>query len=174
MYHILIIYFLFSFVNVFSQELNATVSVNFQQVANGNPQLFKNLETQVKEFLNTTKWTTKEFTDVEKIDCNFFINVTSYGSNTFEATLQVQSSRPIYNSNFSSPILNINDKNFTFMFSFESPKLRTVIYRSYIKIQNLLASIGGCVNAIILILRFSTSHYLRFNYLYYISVCIII
>ncbi|EAZ95895.1 hypothetical protein FBBAL38_00710 [Flavobacteria bacterium BAL38] len=108
--------FLFAIVNVFSQELNATVSVNYQQVANGNPQLFKNLETQVKEFLNTTKWTTKEYTDVEKIDCNFFINVNTYGSNNFEATLQVQSSRPVYNSSLSSPILNINDKNFTFRF----------------------------------------------------------
>ena len=48
---------LLSLGNVFSQELNATVSVNYQQVANGNPQLFKNLETQIKEFLNTTKWT---------------------------------------------------------------------------------------------------------------------
>lgn len=113
---LVVVVFLFAIVNVFSQELNATVSVNYQQVANGNPQLFKNLETQVKEFLNTTKWTTKEYTDVEKIDCNFFINVNTYGSNNFEATLQVQSSRPVYNSSLSSPIVNINDKNFTFRF----------------------------------------------------------
>ncbi|MQP52544.1 MULTISPECIES: DUF4835 family protein [unclassified Flavobacterium] len=113
---LVVVVFLFAIVNVFSQELNATVSVNYQQVANGNPQLFKNLETQVKEFLNTTKWTTKEYTDVEKVDCNFFINVNTYGSNNFEATLQVQSSRPVYNSSLSSPILNINDKNFTFRF----------------------------------------------------------
>ena len=107
---------LFSLANVFSQELNATVAVNYQQVANGNPQLFKNLETQVKEFLNTTKWTTKEFKDVEKNECNFFININTYGANNFEATLQVQSSRPVYNSTLSSPILNINDKNFSFRF----------------------------------------------------------
>ena len=56
----LLVVFFFSTVNLISQELNATVSVNFQQVTNGNPQLFKNLETQVKEFLNATKWTTKE------------------------------------------------------------------------------------------------------------------
>ena len=142
---ILIIYFLFSFVNVFSQELNATVSVNFQQVANGNPQLFKNLETQVKEFLNTTKWTTKEFTDVEKIDCNFFINVTSYGSNTFEATLQVQSSRPIYNSNFSSPILNINDKNFTFRFI----EFEAMVYDQNSFKSNLVAVLAFYANMII-------------------------
>ncbi len=142
---VLIIFFLFSFVNVFSQELNATVSVNFQQVANGNPQLFKDLETQVKEFLNTTKWTTKEFTDVEKIDCNFFINVTSYGSNIFEATLQVQSSRPIYNSNFSSPLLNINDKNFTFRFI----EFEAMVYDQNSFNSNLVAVLAFYANVII-------------------------
>lgn len=99
-----------------SQELQATVSINYQQVNNGNPQLFKNLEKQVKEFLNTTKWTDREIKDEEKIECNFFINITAYGSNNFEATLQIQSSRPVFNSTLSSPILNINDKNFSFRF----------------------------------------------------------
>uniref|UniRef100_UPI00404A73F4 type IX secretion system protein PorD n=1 Tax=Flavobacterium sp. TaxID=239 RepID=UPI00404A73F4 len=48
--------------------------------------------------------------------CNFFINISSYGSNNFEATLQVQSSRPVNNSTLSTPVLNINDKDFTFRF----------------------------------------------------------
>ena len=89
---------------------------NYEQVNNGNPQLFKNLEKQITEFLNNTKWTENEVKDVEKIECNFFINVTSYGSNNFEATLQVQASRPVFNSTLSSPILNVNDKNFNFRF----------------------------------------------------------
>lgn len=141
----LVIFFLFSIANVVSQELNATVSVNFQQVANGNPQLFKNLETQVKEFLNTTKWTTKEFTDVEKIECNFFINVNSYGSNTFEATLQVQSSRPVFNSTLSSPILNINDKNFTFRFI----EFENLIYDQNSFNSNLVSVLAFYANVII-------------------------
>ncbi|HLO73448.1 MAG TPA: DUF4835 family protein [Flavobacterium sp.] len=111
----LIIVLFFTQIGV-SQELQATVSVNYQQVNNGNPQLFKNLEKQVKEFLNTTKWTDREIKDEEKIECNFFINITGYGSNNFEATLQIQSSRPVFNSTLSSPILNINDKNFSFRF----------------------------------------------------------
>ena len=142
---LVVVVFLFSLVNVFSQELNATVSVNFQQVANGNPQLFKNLETQVKEFLNTTKWTTKEYTDVEKIDCNFFINVNSYGSNVFEATLQVQSSRPVYNSTLATPILNINDKNFTFRFI----EFETMVYDQNTFNSNLVSVLAFYANIII-------------------------
>lgn len=142
---ILVIFFLSSIANVFSQELNATVSVNFQQVANGNPQLFKNLETQVKEFLNTTKWTTKEFTDVEKIECNFFINISTYGSNNFEATLQIQSSRPVYNSTLSTPILNINDKNFSFRFI----EFENLIYDPNTFNSNLVSVLAFYANLII-------------------------
>jgi hypothetical protein len=81
-----------------------------------NPQIFKNLEKQLTEFLNTTKWTTKEYKQNEKITCNFFINISKYNSNNFESTLQIQSSRPIFNSTYESPILNINDKDFNFRY----------------------------------------------------------
>jgi hypothetical protein len=128
-----------------SQELQATVSINYQQVNNGNPQLFINLEKQVKEFLNNTKWTEREILDVEKIECNFFINISKYGSNDFEATLQVQSSRPIFNSTFSTPILNINDKNFSFRFI----EFETMVYDQNSFNSNLVSVLAFYSNLII-------------------------
>ncbi|WP_396138495.1 DUF4835 family protein [Flavobacterium sp.] len=128
-----------------SQELQATVSVNYQQVNNGNPQLFKNLEKQVNEFLNNTKWTDREVLDIEKIECNFFINISKYGSNDFEATLQIQSSRPIYNSTFSTPILNINDKNFSFRFI----EFETMVYDQNSFNSNLVSVLAFYSNLII-------------------------
>ena len=68
----LIVFLVFLFTSVsFSQELRATVAINYEQVNNGNPQLFKNLEKQVTEFLNNTKWAEKVVNEIEKIDCNF-------------------------------------------------------------------------------------------------------
>lgn len=99
-----------------AQELNATVSVNADRMTDVNPQIFKNLEKQVAEFLNNTKWTNKEYKQIEKIDCNFFINVSEFNSNNIVATLQIQSSRIVFNSSYSSPILNLNDKEFGFRF----------------------------------------------------------
>ena len=128
-----------------SQELRATVAVNYEQVNNGNPQLFKNLEKQVTEFLNNTKWTGNEVSDVEKIECNFFINVTSYGSNNFEATLQVQASRPVFNSTLSSPILNVNDKNFNFRFI----EFENMIYDANNFSSNLVSVLAFYSNLII-------------------------
>ena len=43
-----------------------------------------------------------------------FINITSYENDIFQGTLQVQSSRPIFNSSYNSPTYNFNDRNFTF------------------------------------------------------------
>ncbi len=128
-----------------SQELKATVSLNYQQVSNGNPQLFSNLEKQVNEFLNTTKWTDREVNDVEKIECNFFINITGYSSNNFEASIQIQSSRPIHNSTFSTPILNINDKNFSFRFI----EFETMIYDQNSFSSNLVSVLAFYSNLII-------------------------
>ena len=143
--NLVVVFLLFFSQFVVSQELKATVSLNYQQVSNGNPQLFSNLEKQVNEFLNTTKWTDREVNDVEKIECNFFINITGYSSNNFEASIQIQSSRPIHNSTFSSPILNINDKNFSFRFI----KFETIIHDQNSFSSNLVSVLAFYSNLII-------------------------
>lgn len=131
--------------STFSQELRATVTVNYNQVTNGNPQLFKNLEKQVTDFLNNTKWTENEVQDIEKIECNFFMNITSYSSNNFEGTLQVQASRPVFNSTLSTPILNINDKNFSFRFI----EFENMIYDANSFSSNLVSVLAFYSNLII-------------------------
>lgn len=142
----LIVFLVFLFTSVsFSQELRATVAINYEQVNNGNPQLFKNLEKQVTEFLNNTKWTEKEVKEIEKIECNFFINITSYGSNNFEATLQIQASRPVFNSTLSTPILNTNDKNFNFRFI----EFENMIYDANSFTSNLVSVMAFYSNLII-------------------------
>lgn len=107
---------LFIFQWTIGQELNCTVTVNSDRMTDVNPQIFKNLERQVAEFLNNTKWTDIEYQQHEKIACNFFINVSEFNNNNITATLQVQSSRAIFNSTYSSPIININDKDFNFRY----------------------------------------------------------
>ena len=99
-----------------AQELKATVTINYDRVTNVNTQIFKTLQTQMTEFLNNTKFTKKEYEQNEKIECSFFLNISSYESNDFGATLQVQSSRTIFNSSYSSSILNLNDNDVNFRY----------------------------------------------------------
>ena len=110
-----IFFLIFNFGN--AQELNSTVTFNTDQVGATNQQIFLTLKKSLQEFLNNTKWSTKEFKNNEKIECSFFFNFTSYNINQFTATLQVQVSRPVYNSTYKSPILNINDKDVNFTYT---------------------------------------------------------
>lgn len=99
-----------------AQELNCTVVVNAQQTGNENFPIFKTLEKQLNEFVNNTKWTSKNFAPQERIDCSMFINVSNYSGETFQASLQVQSSRPVYGSSFTTPVYNFNDGDFNFRY----------------------------------------------------------
>ena len=116
MNRILFVLILFLGFTVQSQELNCNVIVNAQFTGNENFQIFKTLQTQLREFVNNTKWTDKEYASQERIECGIFINITEYNSDIFKATIQVQSSRPVYGSTYSSPVYNVNDKDFTFRY----------------------------------------------------------
>ncbi|MBU2940620.1 DUF4835 family protein [Lacinutrix sp. C3R15] len=100
----------------FSQEINCNVVVNAQLTGNENLQIFKTLEKQLNEFVNKTVWTNKKFTSQELIECSMVINVTGQTSDNFNASIQVQSARPVYGSSYTTPVYNINDKDFTFKY----------------------------------------------------------
>lgn len=116
MIKIVAFFFLLTFGVAHSQELNCTVTVNAQKLDNANQQVFKTLQTSLSEFVNQTQWTNLTYKQNEKINCSMFITISSNSSDQFAATIQVQSSRPIYNSTYSSPVLNFNDKDFNFRY----------------------------------------------------------
>jgi hypothetical protein len=143
MTRIITFFLLLTFGFAHSQELNCIVTVNTQKLANTNQQVFKTLETSLSEFVNKTNWTGQVFQQNEKINCTMFITLSSYDSDQFSGTIQVQSSRLIYNSTYSSPIFNFNDKDFNFTYTqyqslifnpaaFESNLVSVVSFYSYI------------------------------------------
>jgi hypothetical protein len=134
---------LFTFGLSQAQQLNCTVTVNSQKLSNANQQVFKTLETALNEFVNKTDWSGQAYKQQEKINCSMYITISSHNSDQFVATLQVQSSRPIYNSSYSSPVLNYNDKDFSFNYtefenliynptSFESNLVSVISFYSYV------------------------------------------
>ena len=114
-----------------AQELDCTVTVNAQKLTNVNQSVFKTLETALNEFVNRTQWTSQTFKQNEKINCSMYITISSNNSDQFVATIQVQSSRPIHNSSYASPILNFNDKDFSFKYAeFESLNYNPTAFES--------------------------------------------
>ncbi|MBF6607654.1 MAG: DUF4835 family protein [Flavobacterium sp.] len=106
-----------AFITVNAQQLNCTVVVNADRVGATNNQIFKTLETSLNDFVNRTDWSGEAVSQNEKINCSMFINITEMNGNQFTASIQVQSARPVYNSTYSSPILNFNDLNFNFSYT---------------------------------------------------------
>jgi len=140
-----------------SQELNCVVQINSDRIAKTNQQIFKTLEKALTEFVNKTKWTDRSYRQSERIDCSMFINIASYSGDQFSGTIQIQSSRPIFNSTYTSPIFNFNDKDFSFKYveyenlffnpnSFDSNLVSVLAYYSNIIIgmdADTYAPLGG-------------------------------
>ena len=114
---LLIFLLMFSVSLAKAQELNATVTIDAEQTGQPNLQVFRTLEQQLTEFISNTKWTNKVYKNQERIDCNFTLIISSFESDAFNATLQVQASRPVYGSSYDSPIYNYNDRQFNFEYN---------------------------------------------------------
>jgi len=101
-----------------AQDLNARVQVLSPKIQTTNKRIFQTLENAMKDFLNGRKWSADQIGPAEKIDCNFLLNITAWdGNSTFSAELQVQSSRPVYNSTYTSTLFSINDKDIDFTYT---------------------------------------------------------
>ena len=96
-------------------ELNAKVTINSDKVQATNKQVFNTLQTALTEFLNNRRWTYATFGINERINCSFTIIVNEVVSdNSFKGELQVQSNRPVYNSSYTTTLLNFRDKQLDF------------------------------------------------------------
>lgn len=97
-----------------AQELNAQVQINYSQVGGSNAQLYANMERGLRDFINRTSWTGKKYENFEKIKCSFSLVIAEKNGNNFRGSLVVQSLRPVFGSQYESPLLNLNDTGFSF------------------------------------------------------------
>lgn len=113
----------FVFQNLKAQELSAVVSLQTNKVDNQvDPKIFVQLQTQLKDFIIQRKWTSDLFTQEEKIDCSFYITIESVVSpGVYNAKLSIVANRPVYRANYSTPLLNMQDANFTFKYQLGQP-----------------------------------------------------
>jgi len=141
--YILLLAVTLSIGSINAQELNAQVLVNADLVNQTNQQIFKTLERSLNEFLNTQVWTNQDLLPQEKITCSFVFNLTNYSNDQFEATLQVQSQRPVFDTNYDTPILNFLDRDIVFNYqefqplffnqsSFESNLVSLLSFYAYV------------------------------------------
>jgi hypothetical protein len=105
---------------VTAQELNCQVSVINSpqlQMSATDLEIIKDMETNIYEFINTTRWTKDNFEIEERINCNILITLTAKsGSDGFSGKIQIQSSRPVHNSAYNTTLFNFVDPDFDIIY----------------------------------------------------------
>jgi len=100
-----------------AQELNCNIQISAQRIQGSNRQVFESMQKDLFEFMNNTVWTNHVFNYAERIDCNILINLTDQlSADEFKGTIQIQLSRPIFNTTYNSTLLNFIDNSFQFKY----------------------------------------------------------
>ena len=122
MKNIFILMIVFAALQLKAQELKINVNVSTPNLKLADPQIFADLENNVSEFLNNSRWTEDNFEDHEKIEGSLLITITEELSTTsFTADFVFQSLRPVFNSNYTSQVINYADKNVPFEYVERQP-----------------------------------------------------
>lgn len=101
-----------------AQEIQARLTVMTNKIStNVDKKIFGTLQNSLTNFINNRKWTSDQFGNNEKIQCNFLLSVEQeLGSNVYRAKLTVQAARPIFNTTYDSPIINFMDDDVVFRY----------------------------------------------------------
>jgi len=128
------LFFAPAFIN--AQELNCKVQILSPsiQTSPADKQTLESLQQNIFEMLNNTRWTTETFKPEEKIECSIVMNINEHPSqDEFGGTIQITSSRTIFNTNYSSTVFNFVDENFKFTYQRNTPFIFSIdMHRSNI------------------------------------------
>jgi len=117
--YIIVTLFLLSLTGkVYSQELKAKVTINSSQIQGIDKEVFKTLENSLMQMLNERQWTETVFKPNERIECTFTITLSSVSDNSaYNGEIQVSSSRPVFNSAYTTPMFAYRDTDFDFNYT---------------------------------------------------------
>ncbi len=121
-----------------AQELQCEVRVTSNKVQGSDKTIYQNLQTSLYEFINNTKFTEINFRQAEKIECSMLVDVTSREGNYFTAEISLALRRPVFKSNYSTPLFNYIDRRFYFEYMDGQP----LDFNPNSFISNLTSTIG--------------------------------
>jgi len=109
-------------ISVTAQEFNCGVSVSHSKIQSSNQELFSNMQKDIYEFVNATRWTDNVYANDEKIECKLFFTLDDQlGADEFKGSLQIQLRRPVYNSSYQTTIFNFQDNDIRFRYAEYEP-----------------------------------------------------
>ncbi|MEZ4902942.1 MAG: DUF4835 family protein [Spirosomataceae bacterium] len=116
---------LLSHFSLMAQELNCTVTLNYNQLfsqQNTDNANLNQLKSVITDFVNARRWTNDNFNPEERINCKLNINlVRSPAQGVYEGTAQVVVTRPVYGSNYETVVFSYVDRFFNFNYLPSNP-----------------------------------------------------
>jgi hypothetical protein len=95
---------------IFAQELRCKVTLNTDRLNNSDKSKFVNLETQIRDFMNNTRFSESVYAEEEKIDCNLNIVIENeLDQQTYTAEFYIAAARPVYKTAYKAPLFKAID-----------------------------------------------------------------
>ena len=98
-------------------ELNARITINSDKIQGTDKSVFTTLQTALTEFVNNRRWTDATFAVNERIDCSMTIILSEQSDNSYKGEIQVQATRPVYNSSYLTTLFNYRDTELDFEYA---------------------------------------------------------
>ncbi len=130
-----------------AQDVEVKVSVIHPKVQISNTQIFTSLKSSIEQFVNQRLWCNDKLTTVERFKVNFLIDITKYelNSNQFEGTIQIQATRQVFGSTYSTVIFNQLDNEFIFQYQ----EFQAMEFQPNANVYNLTGVLAFYVNVIV-------------------------
>lgn len=130
-----------------AQDIEAKVSVIYPKIQISNTQIFKSLESSISQFINQRLWSNDKLSTVERFKVNILIDITQYelNSNDFKGTIQVQATRPVFGSTYSTVIFNQLDLDFNFTYQ----EFQAMEFQQSSNVYNLTGILAFYMNVIV-------------------------
>ncbi|MBQ7820251.1 MAG: DUF4835 family protein [Bacteroidales bacterium] len=145
MRNILLFILLFGVVALNAQELNCKVTINSDKIESADTELYNTLQQSITEYMNDRKWSNAQIAVNERIECTIYITVNSVEDIRYNCDIQIQASRPVYNSNYTTTTFNFKDTECSFTYQEYEP----LVYNENIFENNLTCILNFYANIIL-------------------------
>ncbi len=124
-----------------AQELNCEVIIDSERVQTQEQGIIQQMQKDISKFMNTQQWTNQVYQEHERIKCTIFLNLSGsseVNQGRYQATVQIQSIRPVHGTQYETPLINFFDKNFSFIYQPSQP----LIFAENVFTNNLTATLA--------------------------------
>ena len=130
-----------------AQDIDATITVIHPTVQISNTQIFESLKGSISQFINQRLWCADKVTNIERFKMNILIDIKNYelNSNDFSGSIQIQATRPVYGSTYSTVIFNQLDEDFDFQYQ----EFQAMEYQPGSNVYNLTGVLAFYVDVVL-------------------------